>query len=136
MDLSAELRGKKMALVENDTLLKDSLSLFFRSKGFDLDAFETAEEALEAMEKEKFGIVISDQWLPGMDGLALLARAEEIAPDSIRILITGEPHTLMVEKANRTGVDDFILKPFTTDEIEASLWRLIRQRDTKAADVV
>ena len=136
MDLSAELRGKKMALVENDSLLKDSLSLFFRSKGIDLVAFETAEEVLGAMEQERFGVVVSDHCLPGMDGVSLLNLVGEIEPDTIGILITGHPNPGSIGEAKRAGVGEFILKPFTPDEIEASLWRLIRQRNTKAADVV
>lgn len=134
MDLYGNERMRKMIIVEDDTLLKDSLSLFFRSKGCEVSAFENAEDALEAMGKERFGIVIADHWLPGMDGLALLTRANEIAPDSIRVLITGQPNAGMAEKANRTGVDDFILKPFTPEEIEAALSRLILQRNEFAAD--
>jgi len=127
MALYHELRVKKMIIVEDDTLLKDSLSLYFRSKGCEVSAFENAENALEAMGKDRFGVVIADHRLPGMDGLTLLARTEEIAPDAIRILITGHPNTGMAEKANRTGIDGFILKPFTPEEIEETLYRLIRQ---------
>lgn len=134
MDLYHELRMRKMIIVEDDTLLKDSLSLFFRSKGCEVSAFENAENALEAMETERFGVVIADQWLPGMDGVSLLNRAWEMESDAIRILITGIPNPGILDEANRSGVDDFILKPFTPDEIEASLWRLIRRRNTKAAD--
>lgn len=123
-----------MVIVEDDVLLKDSLSLFFRSRGCEVSAFETAEEALEAMDRNWCGVVISDHWLPGMNGLSLMEQVREMAPGTIRILITGEPKAGMADEADRSGVDDFILKPFTPEEIEAVLERHVGWGRRGAAD--
>ncbi len=124
-----------MIIVEDDALLKDSLCLYFASKGCEVSAFETAEEALEAMGTDRFGMIISDHWLPGMDGLSFLERVREIAPETVRILITGQPEAGMAEEAIRAGIDDFILKPFTPKEIDAVLGRHVGRERNETADV-
>lgn len=134
MDLYDNERIRKMVIVEDDILLKDSLCLYFRSKGCEVSEFETAEDALEAMGRDRYGVIISDHWLPGMDGLSLMERVREIAPETIRILITGQPEAGMAEEAIRAGIDDFILKPFTPEEIEVVLARHVGWERKDAAD--
>lgn len=134
MDLYDNERIRKMVIVEDDILLKDSLCLYFQSKGCEVSAFESAEDALEAMGRDRYGVIISDHWLPGMDGLSLMDRVLEISPETVRILITGQPEAGIAEEAIRAGVDDFILKPFTPEEIEEVLERHVGRGRKGAAD--
>jgi CheY-like chemotaxis protein len=68
MDLFDKLRPMKIFLVDDDKWIRDSLSLFFEGEGCHLMTYETAEEALEALEEGPV-IFIVDYKLPGMDGL-------------------------------------------------------------------
>ena len=62
-----------MCIVENDELLRDSMVLFFRTKGCRVQAFGSAEEASPAVESRPPDIVICDHGLPGMDGMSFLS---------------------------------------------------------------
>lgn len=55
--------------------------------------------ALEILSKEKVSVVVSDYWMTGMDGIALLAEVERLYPEIQRLLLTGEPDSDIVLEA-------------------------------------
>ena len=117
-----------MCIVENDELLRDSMVLFFRTKGCRVQAFGSAEEASPAMESRPPDIVICDHGLPGMDGLSFLSGFRARHPDAVKILIGAHPGPRLAEEAKRAGIDEVLLKPFSVDEIERALERRVRPR--------
>jgi len=112
-----------VCIVENDELLRDSMVLFFRTKGCGVQAFGSAEEAFPVMESRPPNIVICDHGLPGMDGLKLLSRFGADHPDAVKILISAHPSARLAEEAKRAGVDEYLLKPVSIEEIERTLSR-------------
>jgi len=122
------LSGLKMCIVENDELLRGSMVLFFRTMGCHVRAFGSSEEASPALEALPPDIVICDQGLPGMDGLTFLSRFGARHPDAVKILISAHPGHRVAEEARLAGVDDYLLKPFSVDEIERALSRRIGPR--------
>jgi DNA-binding NtrC family response regulator len=129
MDLYSKLRKMNMLLIDDDEWIRDSLTIFFESEGCRINAFETAEEGLQAIKKDRYDIIIIDYRLPGMDGLDFLKRIKETYPDAMKILITAYGTANLASEAVHVGVQDFIEKPFTTKTIEASLTRLIKRQD-------
>jgi len=117
----------RMLLVEDDRMLGDALSVFFRIKGCDLLHVPDAKEALALLDSETFGVVISDHWLPGADGLTLLKQVGEQQPEALRVLITAGPTASLATDAMAEGVDGFILKPFTGEELESALDEVLRK---------
>lgn len=128
MDLYEKLRGLKAALVEDDTLLRESMVLYFRAKGWAVEGFADAESAMEAFGRGFPDLVICDHFLPGPDGLTLLRWIGERHPGTLRILITGHPSTEITREVEQAGIDEFLLKPFSAEELEEALRRCI-QRD-------
>ena len=124
MDLFTRLKSMKILLIDDDEWIRDSLRLFFESEGCYLVAFETAEEAIEALHRQHYDIIITDYKLPGMDGVAFFKRIQSSHPDTIKILITAFKSEVVVEEAKKAGVQHLIAKPFTSETIEASLTRL------------
>jgi len=131
MELFRKLKEMRMLLIDDDEWIRDSLSLFFEGEGCPLLALETAEEGMEVLQKQDYDIIIVDYKLPGMDGLAFFKRIQKSHPDAIKILITAYGSEKVVSESTRTGVQDFIEKPFTTEIIEESLSRLIENRNKK-----
>ncbi len=125
MDLFNVLSGMKILLIDDDEWIRDSLSLFFENEGCRLRALETAEEAMELLAGEFFGIIIVDYRLPGMDGLEFLKRIQKACPCTIKILITAYGTDDVISKARDIGVLDIINKPFAGNTIENSLSRLL-----------
>ena len=112
-------------LVDDDEWIRDSLSLFFEAEGCNLLTFETAEEGMEAVKQQAYDIVISDYKLPGMDGLEFLRRVKEKQPNAFEILITAYANYEILKEAKIMGVQDIIPKPFTSEDVETSLARII-----------
>jgi DNA-binding NtrC family response regulator len=128
MNFYKRLAELKMCIVENDELLRDSLVLFFRTKGCQVGAFGSAEEASPVLEALPPDIVICDHGLPGMDGMALLSGFGARHPDAVKILIGAHSGPRLDEDAKRKGIDEVLLKPFSVDEIERALERQVRDR--------
>ena len=136
MDLYEKLRGLKMAMVEDDTVLRESMVLFFRTKGCAVAGYTDAVSAMEAFRKGFPDIVISDLFLPGPDGLTLLRRIGELHRGTFRILITGNPSPEITRDVDEAGIDDFLLKPFTAEELEDALRQLLARRKNGMEDRV
>ena len=107
-----ELKQVKTLLVDDDELIRESLSMVFATKGCFIKTVETAEEGLRVLEEEKFDIIVSDLRLPGIDGLRFLRFASLIQPDPVKLLITAYKDDRVLSEALRIGVNEFIQKPF------------------------
>jgi len=130
MDMTSyqSLNELKVYIVENDELLRNSMVLFFRTKGASVQAFGSAEEASPVLESRPPDIVISDHGLPGMDGMRLLEGFGAHHPDTVKILIGAPYNPHLAEEAKRAGIDEVLLKPFSVDEIERALERQLHNR--------
>jgi len=129
MDPFHKLTKMRTLLVDNDELVRDGLRLVFINKGCFLQATETAEEGLCALEKESFDIIISDFRLPGIDGLEFFKQATISQPNAVNILISAYGNEEVVSQASRIGVHDFIEKPFSIKTLITSLARLVEKRN-------
>ncbi|MBI5525855.1 MAG: response regulator [Deltaproteobacteria bacterium] len=88
--------------------------------------------ALELAEQDKFQIIICDYIMPAMDGVAFLERCRRIAPDSLRILISGDcDYQSSIDAINRGGVYKLVTKPWDVDELKAMLREAAEQYWTK-----
>lgn len=134
MNLFGKLRKMRILLVDDDEWIRDSLSLFFESEGCHLIALATAEEGLEEINRQVYDIIISDYKLPGMDGLEFLERINRSYPDVLTMMITAYGSKDVFLKAEKTRVHEFIDKPFTIQNIEDSLSRLIRNHVKKEVE--
>ena len=125
MDLFHELKKMKILLIDDDEWVRDSLTLFLESEGCHLKALETAEEGLKALKDEKYDIIITDYWLPGMDGLDFLSRIYSPNSNALKILITAYGSHSIIEKAKELGVHSLITKPFSSESLEYVLEQLL-----------
>ena len=79
MNQFLKLKSLKTLLIDDNAIIRDTMKTIFAQKGCLLKAFETAEEGLQALEKERFDIIISDLQLPGIDGVEFFKRAMSLA---------------------------------------------------------
>ena len=125
MDLFARLQGMKVLLVEDEQLIRDSLRRFFAHENCALMAVETGEDALELIKDNNCDIIITDYRRPGMDGLEFLKRAQSINAPFKKILLTAHMTEPVISKAFRLGVHEFIEKPFSMEDLEEALARVL-----------
>ncbi len=122
---------QKILIVDDDPSIVDLLDQFFQRKGFECKTAENGKRALEFLENSPFTIVITDLIMPQIDGLELLKIVKESWPDTDVIVMTGYTKNFTYTDVIRAGASDFVQKPFTLDEIEAKLQRLIKERQLR-----
>jgi DNA-binding NtrC family response regulator len=111
-------RKGKVLLVEDETVVRESVRDWLIEDGYNVECVETGEEALEKIKQEGFGVVVLDLRLPGIDGLQVFEEARELRPETKGIIITAYPSKETLEKARRLGLLDYLSKPFKVDDLE------------------
>jgi DNA-binding NtrC family response regulator len=121
MDAFAKLRNKKVLLVEDNQFLGEILFTAFNQCGCLLRKTTSAEDGLQALEKDRFDIIISDFKLAGIDGLEFFNRATNLNPCSVRVLISGYGADRLIDQALGDTVHLFFQKPFSLPSLLDSL---------------
>ena len=107
----------QILLVEDDTDLREAISVTLRLGGVDHVTFECAEDALPAIDPEVEQMLVTDFRLPGMNGLQLLAQAREKHPQLPVVVMTAYADTQLAVQALKGGARDFLIKPFMPQQL-------------------
>ncbi len=102
----------KILLVEDDRALREALGDTLELGGYAYRAVGSAEAALQALEQEGFGLVVSDVNMPGMDGHALQMQIRQRYPQVPVLLMTAYGAVERAVEAMRQGAVDYLVKPF------------------------
>jgi len=127
LDLFEKLKRMKILLIDDDDLIRDSLTVFFKGEGIHLTAVETAERGLEEIKKNNYDIIIVDYRLPGMDGVEFFKHIAKTHRNVFKIIITAYKDQRIVSEAGKIGIQGFIEKPFSSRTIEHALLWLVEQ---------
>jgi diguanylate cyclase (GGDEF)-like protein len=109
-------------LVEDDRITQLLITKVMKSRGYQVTAVASAEEALTILETQWFPLAFMDLGLPGMSGLSLSQKIRELPRgDSIYIIFGTGEEKLKLEAMLAAGADDYIGKPYTLSQIEIRL---------------
>jgi DNA-binding NtrC family response regulator len=122
-NLYKELGLGDILLIEDDPWSTDSLAMFFRIVECRMQSAANAKEAITAMSRNRFDLILCEYQLPGMNGLTLLKMLGDIHPGAVNFLFTSYPIQKLAEEAARSGIHEVIRKPFTMETLEESLMR-------------
>jgi putative nucleotidyltransferase with HDIG domain len=109
----------EILFVDDEKNVLQSLKRLFMDEDFEILLAGSGEEALDILiERPSIGLIVSDQRMPGLSGSEFLMRARTIAPDAIRILLTGYADINAVSDAvNKGGIHKYITKPWKDEEL-------------------
>lgn len=111
----------RILFVDDEERILRSLAMQFR-RDYEVLTESDPRRALERLKSEAVDIIVSDQRMPQMSGAELLARASEIAPNSLRILLTGYSDLdAAVEALNSGGIFRYLTKPWNPQEMAFTL---------------
>ena len=88
----------------------------------------SVDAALERLHAEKVDVVVTDIHMPGKSGFEMLEQIQAIDPSIVVIVITGYRDVDLAVKVIRSGADDFLIKPFTPDDLRISVANGLRKR--------
>lgn len=125
MDSSVKL---KILLADDEKTIRITLGDDLQSSGHDVQTVGHGDDALRALERTAFDLVITDIRMPGADGHMILKTAKQIRPETEVIVITGFGTVESAVDAMRQGAYHYILKPFLNSDILICVERIARLR--------
>ena len=118
----------KILIVDDEKIVRESLSEWFVEDGYQVDSAKDALDALDKLNKKGYDIYFLDIKMPGMDGMELHHRIREIDQNAVVIMITAYAAVDTAVKALKDGAFDYITKPFDPDNLSHLLRNAVRQR--------
>lgn len=114
-------------VVDDDHDLRESIAEILENNHYQVSSFENAESALQASKLVVPSLVIVDNMMPGMGGMAFIPLLKKEYPNVKIIMITAFSTVDNAVAAMKSGADDYIAKPFKRDELLVAVRRSLEE---------
>ena len=125
--MAAETGAERVLVVDDDHSLRRMLQRSLLAEGFAVEAVADGGAALAAVERAAPDLVVLDVALPGMDGLAVCRRLRDKGFGLPILMLTARDAVADRVAGLDVGADDYLVKPFATEELVARLHALMRR---------
>jgi DNA-binding NtrC family response regulator len=115
-------------IADDESLPRKNLARVLESEDYHVYQAENGDEAIDAVNKLDFDLVLSDLKMPGTDGLGLLRHLRNVSPQTMFILMTGYASVDSAIEAFRMGAHDYILKPVVIEDVLQKISRLLQYK--------
>lgn len=121
----------RILVVDDEAPLMTALCRTLRQQGYETVGFTSGLAALEALQKSRYDLILTDLMMPEMNGIALLRAVAAMDPHLVGIVITGEGTVATAVEAMKAGALDYILKPFRLSIILPVISRALTVRQLR-----
>ena len=121
----------RILIIDDETSILDSLRILFKGEGFEVETATNGRLGLEALERDRPDLVLTDVKMPGAGGIDILNRARELDPELPVLLMTAQASLQSAMQAVNAGAYYYIQKPFSNDELLAICRRAAESRALK-----
>jgi two-component system response regulator HydG len=122
----------QVLIIDDHDTMREGLELLLRRRGHRTLSAEGGAEGLELLGGEGADLVITDLKMAKVDGMEVLRRVKEAAPDTEVLVITGYGTIEKAVEAMKLGAADFLTKPFSSEEFAVKVDRLLTQSEERA----
>jgi two-component system, NtrC family, nitrogen regulation response regulator NtrX len=124
------MKPRHILVVDDEPEIRNSLSGVLEDEGYAPDAVESGEACLTALPGGAYELVLLDIWLPGMDGMEVLTRIQEIpfAERPVVVVISGHGSIEAAVKATKLGAFDFLEKPLSVEKVAVVVKNALEHR--------
>jgi two-component system nitrogen regulation response regulator NtrX len=123
---------ESILVVDDEAGVRVSLAGILGDEGYLVDAVESGEACLVALEGKRYDLLLLDVWLPRMDGLETLTRVRTLDADIPVVVISGHANIETAVRAVRMGAQDFVEKPLSLEKTLLVVKNSLRQRRLEA----
>ncbi len=114
-------------VVDDEPGIRDVVGDILRDEGFEVQTAASGEEALAAVERDLFDLILLDLWLPGIDGIEVLKTLKAMGTSTPVIVISGHASAEQAVTAIQAGAHDFLEKPLSYDRVLVSVRNTLKQ---------
>jgi DNA-binding NtrC family response regulator len=125
----------KILIVDDDSSIRKVLGFILEESGYEVRSAASGGEALDAIEKERPDLILTDIKMPGMDGIALLKQIRKIDDTIIVIVLTAFGSVETAVEAMKNGAADYLTKPISRDELTLTVEKTLRMRALEEENV-
>lgn len=119
-------RSLNILLADDEEIVHQTIAGYLTESGHKVDGVYDGNAALKSIEAVDYDLALVDIKMPGMEGLSVLVRAQEIRPEMPVVIITGHGSMDVAIQALRLGAADFLAKPIKLLELDAVLEKAAR----------
>ncbi len=119
-------------IIDDEKVVRDSLSKWFLEDGFTVGSAEDGNEGLRRLQEQRWDVILLDIKMPGMDGMELQQRISEIDSLATVIFITAHASVDTAVRALKAGAFDYVTKPVDPDYLSHLVGNAIKQRSLLA----
>jgi len=129
------MAGEKILVVDDEDMIRELCYHILSAEGYQVTTVSNAKAALKELGQSVVDLMITDIKMPGMDGLELFEQVKERHLDIVTIFITGHGTLDTAIESLMRGVDGFVLKPFTQEELLGAVDRAISRSRLKKENI-
>jgi two-component system nitrogen regulation response regulator GlnG len=122
-------------IVDDEQAICELLCEALGEQGYACQAVYNADEALSRLKESNFDIALLDIKMPGMSGLDLLIKISESYRNTAVLMTTAVTDAQTAAEAMQRGARDYILKPFSVEEIRERVGKVLREKTQREANV-
>ena len=121
--------NQRILIVDDDAAVLQSCATILEDEGFEVEVAATPQAGLDMLARQAFAVALIDLKLPGgMSGIDVLERAAKVAPDVVRVIVTGYGTINSAVEAMRKGAFNYVTKPFTSSQLLEVVRRALEHR--------
>jgi len=128
MEYDQDMIQPSILLVDDELAILKVLSRDLREENFLVTAVSSGSEAIRALQKTLYDLVITDLAMAEINGVDILKATRKFAPTTAVIIITGYEDSKNAREAMSIGVDDLLAKPFEVEELLSSIQACLNKR--------
>ena len=124
--------ANKALIIDDDVSTLDLMKFNLKDKGFEVTTAERGEKGIKLVEDNDFDIILTDLNLPDFDGIEMVRRCKQSAPDTEIIMITGYSSTEKAIEATKAGAFYFLEKPVEFEELLVLVEKAVERKKQKS----
>ncbi|MFD1167205.1 response regulator transcription factor [Sphingobacterium daejeonense] len=114
-------------IAEDDELILKTIELKLKKEGFEVRLTRNGQEAMELLKSENFDLLISDIMMPFASGIEILAELKNLQKKMPVLMLSSMGQEEIILEAFDLGAADFMVKPFSPNELINRINRLLRK---------
>lgn len=127
--MPSENNGIHILFVDDESNLLLAIKRLLKRRGYTVTSVNGSNEAIKLIKKhhDKYDVIITDYWMPGMNGIELALAAGKLLVDTPVILLTGKIDPFDKNQINEAGIAGVVNKPCKIEELDFIIQKVINE---------